>query len=493
MHLSSVRPSGRAQNTQEKSRIMKNLQREDFRLHVERLNKQDNMYGEVARWEHRAIQKANADDFMARFNRLKEQANRNLLSRRQKLRELLGAEKESYSAAMLALQETVEERRDRMLLHAKLLHEEGERERANTARGLMHRRWREGCDELRGRDTRLNNYRVRDDRDAQLREQAASRQVEREREAKLDAMWLHDYQAKQNRHQLERARKKELDADMTAGLDYQRREHELQAEADEAERAEEAALLTAQWDLDNLQAQRREAERRVAMAEKRMTLDNFNKSQRAVRAAARAEERAQDLALIKAYVDAETEKDLRESADRARIREEANRYRQYLLEQMRKDEDFERRLDNMRKAQQDQEFAKEQERWDREAAARKRLMDEVINVRKIQIDEKLAAKRKKNEGQEVLRNRMIAQNEFYAEQDRAAAAATRQANVRVQHGQLQQVAEKNLQVLEQERLKERERVETERALRERKWMIDEELRRGGLSRTFARKAAQWTY
>lgn len=70
------------------------------------------------------------------------------------------------------------------------------------------------------------------------------------------------------------------------------------------------------------------------------------------------------------------------------LREEMNLYRQYLADQAKEEERVERELDALINSEVAKQWAKRTEQWKREREARAKLMQEVIESRKQQIQEK---------------------------------------------------------------------------------------------------------
>lgn len=444
-----------------------------------------------------AVRKLTPAAVDARLKTALKQEEMNLNARRQKLRDLFAEEKASYALALEGLKETAEQHHNRILTHAKLLHEEGEREREELAKQLMHRRWRDGCDELRARDSKLNCMSMKHTRDQQIAAASAHKLECEARDKELNKMWVADWEKKKEREVNEKERARAMIKDTQLSLTSQIKDKQMVRLTDQKERDEEADLMKEQWELENITAVRREEARRHAADHERIRQNVFNVVQREVRVKARREEREQDLRLIDAYVEAEKAKDLKDQQEKLRIRGEAEVYRKYLFEQMKKDEEFEHRLDRMRKQQQDKEWEKQQERWDREDAARRQLMAEVIADRHHQIQERLEFARQRKEQEAILRDRLLVQNDYFKVLDRHAVVATAQRNRRHQADIAAQIDERKYQVYNDVAKKQYEGLVQEKSLREREYMVELEMRKGftpiGETRQNYRQSAQWTY
>ena len=70
------------------------------------------------------------------------------------------------------------------------------------------------------------------------------------------------------------------------------------------------------------------------------------------------------------------------------LREEMKQYHSYLAEQQKEEEKKARELDAMVNTEVEKQWAKRLEQWRQEKAARKKLMDEVMEGRKRQIQDK---------------------------------------------------------------------------------------------------------
>lgn len=70
------------------------------------------------------------------------------------------------------------------------------------------------------------------------------------------------------------------------------------------------------------------------------------------------------------------------------LREEMRIYREYLAEQAREEERREKELDTLVNAEVEKNWAKRLEQWRKEREARRKLMQDVLDTRKKQIEEK---------------------------------------------------------------------------------------------------------
>eukprot|EP00696_Hemimastix_kukwesjijk_P004341 gnl/Hemi2/15353_TR5169_c0_g1_i1.p1 gnl/Hemi2/15353_TR5169_c0_g1~~gnl/Hemi2/15353_TR5169_c0_g1_i1.p1 ORF type:complete len:487 (-),score=152.55 gnl/Hemi2/15353_TR5169_c0_g1_i1:254-1714(-) len=447
-----------------------------------------------AKWEAKTDARVERHNFNKKVEAATSRLRDNLMERRAKLRALLAAELDSYKFELANCEETTEQRRARMLDEARRLHQDGELERTRVAEEKSMQRWREECDELRTHATRVNNISVRNARNDQLSELTDRRNQELDYERKCAEMHFQDYDKKQERFKLEKERAQTMNADMVNALDRQLGEKADQAAQRQAEHEDEKRLLNEMWELDNVMAVRREQARKEKAQIKRAGLDQFNDQQKAIKASEKKVERDFDLALIKEYLEQETRKDAEDADKRRRLREEARTYRAYLVDQMQKDEDFDRRLDRMRQAEADAEYAKQVERWTKEDNARNTLMQEVLADRKAQIVAKADEKKQQKEADRLAHHRMMAQAEFNQQCEREEAEERFRAARENQDALVVQRQIKNTQKQLKQDEKVQERINFERAEQNRKLLLQEELHRNpNASRSFGRKTATWFY
>ena len=160
-----------------------------------------------------------------------------------RLRKLFEKDDEIYREALSSLEETNEQRLEKMRQRATALRAKREEERKLYAEEKMLEKMRNDCDELRSVQSKAFERYVAQERAAQLIEKQMAQLKVAEEKKYYDQLWEEDRLKKVQREEKERAAKQERDQRTRAVLDEQMAE--LRARAEEAARLkqEEAQLM----------------------------------------------------------------------------------------------------------------------------------------------------------------------------------------------------------------------------------------------------------
>lgn len=276
----------------------------------------------------------------------------------------------------------------RILSYARKLKEENEAARRKLVEDLEERRFRQGSDVLRARQSKIMAERVAFDRVAQLQEKAVRDEQRYVQQAAESAMLDDEARAVSAMRAAELEARKRLEAEMRTVLDQQVQvKRELQAKDSHWDSRSVHAMLEA--DKAAAEAQRREAEqRRLAAREEYERTQVFNATwkevkDRAVKAEYDADKADLEAALARAAADAQAE---REAA--AARRRDALAFKQRLEEQMSLQAEDKGWLEKFYAEEGEKEWAKRQAKWDAEAQARRGLMEDVARTRLQQMEDK---------------------------------------------------------------------------------------------------------
>lgn len=276
----------------------------------------------------------------------------------------------------------------RILSYARKLKEENEAARRKLVEDLEERRFRQGSDVLRARQSKIMAERVALDRVAQLQEKAVREEQKYVQQAAESAMLDDEARAVSAMRAAELEARKRLEAEMRTVLDQQVQvKRELQAKDAHFDSRSVQAMLEA--DKAAAEAQRREADQRRSSArEEYERTQVFNATwkdvkDRAAKAEYEADKADLDNALARAAAEAQAE---REAA--AARRRDALAFKQRLEEQMSLQAEDKGWLERFYAEEGEKEWSKRQAKWDAEAQARKGLMDDVARTRLQQMEDK---------------------------------------------------------------------------------------------------------
>mmetsp|Transcript_18259 Transcript_18259/g.28345 ORF Transcript_18259/g.28345 Transcript_18259/m.28345 type:complete len:223 (-) Transcript_18259:134-802(-) len=151
-------------------------------------------------------------------------------------------------------------------------------------------------------------------------------------------------------------------------------------------------------------------------AEKKAAVARQNAILRAEKGEIRRQQQ-EDLALLNAMLEKERKADEAEMKYKAQLKQQAREYPAQLIELMKKEAVDEAASEAIRQAEQDKAWRKREEVWEKERAAREKLMKEVMGVRREQLDQKIRDNWLEREAALEERERMIREVEDIEKQN----------------------------------------------------------------------------
>ncbi|XP_058026932.1 cilia- and flagella-associated protein 53 [Ahaetulla prasina] len=317
--------------------------------------------------------------------------------RKDRLRDLLEAEEKGFIAEMESQEETIEGRQNSMRMKAKELREKREEARRKLVAEKREQQFRETCEEVRLLLSQQHMKEVCKDRLTQLAlKEELNKQKEME-EAMYNTLWEEDRLAKEKRAFEEANKRSGWREEMINTLNAQKAIADAQREEARRLKEEEAKLMEEERQLIKLENEQAEIKRREKLRECRdMLLDSMKKKARRLN-----EERQNELALEMKILDHVLQESLEDTeSQRQRKRElfkEQQMYQAYLAQRREEDKRQEQELDRLRAEDAAKMWAKRAEKEKALKLARDRLLKEVMDTRKLQIEEKLQRNAKEQE------------------------------------------------------------------------------------------------
>jgi len=185
----------------------------------------------------------------------------------------------------------------------------------------------------------------------------------------------------------------ELRSEMLRTLQDQVRELKERKEEDERLKQEEARLMQERFDLDLKEAKEKERERAELLVQKKEAIAKHNAVLKAEKEAEIRRQQEEDLLLLNAMLDKERQAEEAEIAYKSVLKKQAREYQAQLIELMKKEAVDEAASEAIRQAEQDKTWRKREEVWEKEKAAREKLMKDVLAARREQLEAKLAQNR----------------------------------------------------------------------------------------------------
>nr|XP_057913175.1 cilia- and flagella-associated protein 53 [Doryrhamphus excisus] len=301
-----------------------------------------------------------------------------------RLRTLLEADEEQLVQEARRDHETPLERQAHMRIRAQTLRDMREVQRQKVVADKLDQQFRGQCQELREAQSKRRQQQVFEERAVQLRSQQEHARLRQQEEDMFQELWEADARAKDDR---ERRRVESQHQSNVAQLDGLRQQ---MAAAEERRRQ-----MKLQRDEDaRQQAQRQQRQQQLAERERRLSLDAAQARRRMLddslrlkmeRLAKEQQDELQlDLSILQQTLQDENQHQQDAADKKAELRDEQLRFRQYLAEQLMKRKKDEEEMEQLMED-------KLRETWDRrdrqnflQQEARNRLMEEVMESRRLQ-------------------------------------------------------------------------------------------------------------
>lgn len=414
-----------------------------------------------------------------------EEKKRKLAARKSKLKELLSKEKDEWTRELKAMVPTKYDKYERMKSRTTQLKTARESRRDQDAREKKLQSIRESHPDIRRRSQEQQRDRVQTVRAQQVEDTIRAKAYEDERERALELL-EEKTAAKRAKEVKAREEKSRLDA-----LDVakeRRRQMEVLAERDkEAQRLRdeqkrvEMELAQLQIEDDNRKAQTRRLKQiRYGDQLQRQHQLALKRQSQIVQ-----ESLEYDLRLLEDL--AEAERDEKELLTRRRetAREDVDWMRQEVERQLYEERQRELYFDEMYRDEARRVIAKQEAVWDRERHAREKLMKQVLAERALQLADKKAKVRQKQEESVETRRKLLADLEAMGQETRRTQEnGARKVQTRREEldEQLQEKSRREREAAVAEILAERRRRAEEEDLRDDVELVTHRMRSEGTRR-----------
>jgi len=373
--------------------IMQRRKEEDYRRVYDDKVKTDSTISRLAHWEHKTSNRIEKNAVARKVNEMKRDIQSSLDQRRGELARLLAEEDARYAAELENLEETPDDRRERLRARARELIRRREQEKREFANQMLERQFREGCDAFREYDGQSLMKECMVARDKALDERAEQRLRDKEEDALWHSRLLDLVKKADEREANDKNRAVELRSEMLRTLEEQVQELKDRKDEDLRLKEEEARLMKERFDLDVAEAKAKEKERAEQLAIKKVAVAKFNAVLKAEKEAEIRRQQEEDLLLLNAMLDKERQAEEAELAYKQVLKTQAREYQAQLIELMKKEAVDEAASEAIRQAEQDKAWRKREEVWEKEKAAREKLMKDVMQARREQLEQRLAQNR----------------------------------------------------------------------------------------------------
>ncbi|XP_066568300.1 cilia- and flagella-associated protein 53 [Amia ocellicauda] len=408
----------------------------DMKMQWEKTTDRRIMHGTIERKVHETMQ----------------QYNMRVEARRESLRELLEREELDYIQEMESKGETTLERQAKMRERAKFLREKRESERQKLVAEKLDLQFREQCEELRAVMTRRRQDEVCSERMAQLSLKEQVRRQKEEEDHLFAHLWERDRQAKEEREGRDALQQRERNREMVDFLQVQMAAAEEQRLQAKLLKEEEAQLLREQREMLKLEEERERQHKLQSQQQTRRLLDHSLRLKMKRLTREQQEELALDMKIMEQLLSEEQDESQDRQHKKLQLREEQRRYREYLAQQLDEQKRQEAEMDQLMEAELNRSWAKRAEQWRLEKEARNRLMREVMDTRRLQMQAKLDENNQKQSQLAEEREQLAKAIEEHKALEEEKMSSKKKANQEYQGDLLAQVAY-------QQRLREAEKAE----------------------------------
>uniref|UniRef100_UPI003AAA810B cilia- and flagella-associated protein 53 n=1 Tax=Centroberyx gerrardi TaxID=166262 RepID=UPI003AAA810B len=309
--------------------------------------------------------------------------------RRDRLRGMLEAEEQQLMREIEDKKETVLERQAKMRERAKTLKERRESERQQLVADKLEQLFREQSEELRAIQTKRREEEVCVERAAQLRSRQEQRQQRQEEERLFAELWDADRQAKEERESQDLQRQQQSNMEQLGYLRAQMEAAEQQRQQAKQLKEEEAQLLREQREMLQLKEQREQQQKHQGQETRRRQLDQCLRLKMKRLAREQQDELELDMSILQQLLTEERDEKQDAAQRKILLRDEQQKYRQYLADELEKQKRQEEETEQLIEAELKETWAKREKKSQMQREARNRLMKDVMETRHLQIQQKL--------------------------------------------------------------------------------------------------------
>eukprot|EP00750_Incisomonas_marina_P005067 INCI13616.1.p1 GENE.INCI13616.1~~INCI13616.1.p1 ORF type:complete len:481 (-),score=160.48 INCI13616.1:252-1694(-) len=339
-----------------------------------------------ADWEQNSSKLIAKNELERRMKKATQEEEKKLLVRRQRLAALLQAEHDAYTQEIEDSIETDEQRRDRLIRDARRLQREREQRRKDEVAEIQEQQFRESLDDFRTRKSRAIRLQCAQERLTQLETKKRIEAAEAEEAERLHKEYMRTADLRLERELREKEIAKQKNDEVINMISEQVK---LKKKFQEQEQEEEEIALQ-EWRQRLKQQQAEEERKEAAKVARRIKMDAEVAEQNRARlgryAKIEEEEKALDMKLLQQALEEEERSKQRDAEAKAAAAEENARFQEFLKLQMQKEAQDSSHLDQILARENELAWRKREEKWEREAAAREKLRQQVEGSRQAQLE-----------------------------------------------------------------------------------------------------------
>jgi len=357
-----------------------------------------------------------------RLNEALDNEEMELNKKRQRLKNLLLQEEDKCLEDAAALHLNEDQRFEKLKQRAEMLKKKREEERMKIVREKRELQFIAKCEEIRPIISKKQTIEVFQDRCKQVEMKAILQKRHLEEEAMYAELWEKDRLAKAAREEREEVMRVERDAEQVRGLNIQMAAKASRSDEALSEKLEELKMVDEERRIIKLEDEKAFADKKKMQNKTKTQLDNMIRYKIKKSAIAHQEELALDMKILEKCMEDLRVDELGRQDHRQRLKKETLQYLDYLREQVRLEAQREAELDVMLEEEMKLMWKKRIEEYKREKASRDKLLQEVIDIRRDQIQRKI--EEVKNEKAQKLEDKKV-MDEMVKEYQKDKADETR--------------------------------------------------------------------
>ncbi|KAM3135735.1 hypothetical protein pb186bvf_012132 [Paramecium bursaria] len=432
--------------------------------------RQENYEKTFANWENKGKDVAQNQYINQRLKQLREDAQSRKNERKEKLSQLLAYEHEQYKQEILAMVETPEQVKERMIKQVQELKARKEAERSKFADSQNERRFREQADELRQVNLNFNELQAVAYRNMQMIEKQKLLEDQYEEEMIYAELYKREIQKKERlEREKEIIQKQKLDERNQVVAVQQQLNHQNKQKTQQ-EIEQEKAMLRQEWQKDNERFKQAQNQYNQYKKEVHHEIAINNEQQKQFKQQQKQVEKIEDKEMVKQVLEREEAQARMEHAERQRQKEET---RQFLLNFKNRTNEYsanDQLKEKLINEENQRQWEAREAVWKKEDDARVKLMYEVYDQRANNLDVKKQRRNQAEEDKAKEKEELLRQMALYEQELEERRKQEQEKILKTKQNLLNQMDEKQMrqQMLRDRKIAEEEALQKQKQEYEKK-------------------------
>jgi hypothetical protein len=342
----------------------------------------------TAEWEHKTDNMTKNRLVKDRIGQMKENKERKLEERRQKLAIKLQREEAMYQKEFNDNLETPEQVREQMARKLFELKKQRQEEKRQLVEAANEKRMRENTDDLRLADSKFYTQQCALEREEQLREKKRKRDQEIFEEMLFAKLWDIDMKKKIERESREKREREERVKETMDIISWQNKTKQQQNHVEKSKEEREKQMLNELWKVEEEKEKELERQRQLLNKERNLELIRHNQMEKEIRDLEEQKEKQRDKQLLQMALDRERALENLELQEKEERRKEAKQLQHHYKQQSDDQAREEAMIEYLTRIEEEKQRKIQEDKWRKEDEARIQLLREVYESRAQNIENK---------------------------------------------------------------------------------------------------------